>query len=269
VNLLGRTKLILKKYGIKPKEKLGQNFIVSQDVLERQVKYANISKKDIVLEIGAGIGTLTALLLEKAKKLYVVEKDPVLLKVLRDRFEDVNILEGDALKLRLPKFDKTVSNIPYSISSPLTFKLFRHGFKLAVLTYQKEFAERMVAKPGMRNYSRLSVATFYYANAEILEFLPKDAFYPPPKVESAVVRLFPKKKPFKVNEEIFFKLMRLFTHRRKTVKNALLHSPEIEKEIVLDLIRVFPEIANKRVFELEPNELAEMCRFVENRGVQD
>ena len=132
------------------------------------------------------------------------------------------MLKGDFLKIKLPEFDKVVSNIPYSISSPLTFRLISHGFKSAVLTYQKEFAQRLVAKPGTKNYSRLSVATYYHANAEILETLAPEAFYPSPGVDSAIVKLTPKKKPFKVNEPIFFDMLRgLFSHKKKTLKKAL------------------------------------------------
>jgi 16S rRNA (adenine1518-N6/adenine1519-N6)-dimethyltransferase len=270
VNLLGETKLILKRYKIKPKESLGQRFIVDEEVIGRQVRYAGLTGRDTVLEIGAGIGTLTKALLEKAKKVYVVEKDPAMIKVLEERFREgeLEILRGDVLKMELPRFHKTVSNIPYSISSPLTFKLLRRGFERAVLTYQKEFAERMTAKPGTREYSRLSVATYYYAEAEVLEVLPPEAFYPKPKVDSAILRLTPKDRPFKVNEKLFFKMLRgLFIHRGKTVKNAMQHSfREIfdrEMKGRHEIEETFPRrLLEKRVFQLYPEEVAEICNLM-------
>lgn len=263
-------KLLLKKYGVRPKHRLGQNFLVSEDVIKRQVEYAGLDKRDVVLEIGAGIGTLTEFLIGRAKKVYVVEKDPWMLRILNDRFGGtIEIIPGDVLKIELPRFDKTVSNIPYAISSPLTFKLLKHGFKKAILTYQKEFADRLVAAPGTKNYSRLSVAAYYHANVKLLELLPPSVFYPPPRVSSAVVELIPKCPPFRVDEETYFNFVAgVFTHRRKTLRNAMLHSfagifgrkcDKAEKRKIVEnsLPREFLE---RRVFRLAPEELAEITR---------
>lgn len=272
LNLLKETKLILRKYNIRPRERLGQNFIVNEEVLQRQVDYAKIKKNDTVLEIGPGIGSLTKVLLENAGKVWVIEKDPEMVNILRARFKGRNleIIEGDALKVELPRFDKIVSNIPYSISSPLTFRLLQASFKTAVLTYQKEFARRMIAEPGTREYSRLSIATYYYAKAEILEILKPEVFYPRPEVESAIVRLTPKEKPFEVDETLFFKTLRaLFTQRKKTVKKALIHSSGIlgiqikRRHWRLKLEKAIPEdMLNKRVFQLKPEEVAEICNIL-------
>lgn len=246
---------------------MGQNFIVDEQVLEREISYADIGRSDIILEIGPGVGTLTELLVQHAAQVYAVEMDARMVKILSSRLGDrVKVIEGDFLKVELPAFDKTISNIPYSISSPLTFRLLSHGFKTAVLTYQKEFAERMVAKPGERAYSRLSVATYYYADAEMMEILPPEAFYPRPEVDSAVVRLTPKRRPFEVNEELFFTLVRgLFSHRKKTLKKALffalsdmfdIESKDKRREIAAS---VDAELAERRVFTLTPEELAKIC----------
>jgi 16S rRNA (adenine1518-N6/adenine1519-N6)-dimethyltransferase len=274
VNLLKETQEILKRYKLKPRDKLGQNFIIDEGIIERLVTRAEISSADVVFEIGAGIGTLTKHLIEKAKKVYVVEKDPSMAKILRDRFKDYENLEiviDDVLDIKLPSFDKTVSNIPYIISSPITFKLLRHGFKKAIITYQKEFAERMIAKPGTRDYSRLSIATYYYANARILEILPPEAFYPRPKVYSAIIELVPKKAPFEVDEEFFFDVLRgLFIHRKKTVKKALFHSLDRiysnklmkdEKQGIIKKTLPTP-LLEKRVFQLHPGEIAEMSNIL-------
>lgn len=273
MSLLEDTRLILERHDIKPNRRLGQNFIVDLRVLEREISYAGIKSSDTVLEIGPGIGTLTKLLAERASKVYAVEMDARMIDILKGRFKDrVEIIKGDFLEVTLPNFDKTISNIPYSISSPLTFRLLSHGFKLAILTYQKEFAERLVAKPGDKNYSRLSVATYYYASAEILEVLPPEVFYPSPKVESAIVKLIPRNRPFEVNEELFFDLLRgLFSYRRKTLKKALFFSLSrvfgIESKDKRRAIMGFleGELAERRVFTLSPEELAKICDALEKR----
>jgi len=271
VSLLEDTKLLLEKHGIKPDRRLGQNFIVDRGVLEREISYAEIKQSDIILEIGSGVGTLTELLAESAGRVYAVEMDARMIEILKCKLKNrVELIEGDFLKVELPEFDKTISNIPYSISSPLTFRLLSHGFKTAILTYQKEFAERIVAKPGERNYSRLSVATYYRANAEILEILPPEVFYPRPKVDSAIVKLTPKKRPFKVNEKLFFALLRgLFSHKKKTLRKALFFSlsdvfgiegKNKRRGIVGSLEG---ELAERRVFTLSPEELAKICNVLE------
>ncbi|MEE8401840.1 MAG: 16S rRNA (adenine(1518)-N(6)/adenine(1519)-N(6))-dimethyltransferase RsmA [Candidatus Hydrothermarchaeaceae archaeon] len=274
MSLLRDTKLLLKRHEIKLNRRLGQNFIVDGEVLNREISHAGIKISDTVLEIGPGIGTLTERLIECAGKVYVVEMDARMIEVLKSRFKDrVKIIEGDFLKVDLPKFDKTISNIPYSISSPLTFRLLSRKFKTAVLTYQKEFAERMVAKPGEKSYSRLSVATYYWATAEIMEVLPPESFYPMPRVDSAIVRLTPKKKrPFEVSEKLFFSLIRgLFSHKKKILKKALFFSLSDvfgikSKSRRLEILGTLPdEIGERRVFTLSPEELSELSLMLEEK----
>jgi len=263
LSLLDETKLILRKHGLRPKRYSGQNFLIDSAVLRRQVSYADIRRDEIILEIGPGIGNLTELLLEASDMVIAVEKDPAMVDILRQRFtgmENLEIISGDALKTKLPAFDKVVSNIPYSISSPLTFMLLKKHFKKGVITYQKEFAERMVALPGSRNYSRLSVTTGYYASTRILEILPPKAFYPRPEVSSAVVELVPTKSRFMVDEKLFFRVVRaLFAHKGKTVRNALVDSRFISsgkkegRKVIKDLLD--EATLEKRVFQLKPKEI--------------
>lgn len=274
MSLLDETRLLLKKHGVKPNKRLGQNFIIDQDVLLREISYADIKKSDTILEVGPGVGNLTELLAKSAAKVFAVEMDARMIEILKARVGDkVRIIKGDFLKIEIPRFDKVVSNIPYSISSPLTFRLLSYDFKRAILTYQKEFAERMVANPGEKNYSRLSVATYYFANAEILELLAPEAFYPRPGVDSAIVKLTPKKrKPFKVNELLYFDMLRgLFSHKKKTLKRALffalrdvfdMESKDRRKEIVESFNE---KLLERRVFTLSPEELAEICNELEGK----
>ena len=170
LSLLHETKQILKMFNIKPKKSLGQNFVVSSALIRDLIKFSSLSNKDLVLEIGAGIGTLTIELARMARKVIAVEIDKKLIEVLKWRlkeFENVEIIHGDILAMKLPEVDKVVSNLPFNISSPVTFKLIEEAsFRFAVLTYQKEFAERMVAQPGSPNYGRLTVALNLLAGVE-------------------------------------------------------------------------------------------------------
>jgi len=222
---------ILYHYGIHGGQH-DQHFLVDEAILDRIVGSANIVPDDIVLEIGAGIGNLTERLLRQAGRVIAVESDPKLVAVLEDRFkgeEKLHLIHGDALKVEFPLFDKVVANLPYSISSEITFKLFRYDFKLGVLMYQYEFARRMIAKPGSDDYSRLTVNTTYFADVSVIMKVPKGAFSPPPQVESAVVKVCPRPTPFTVvNKEFFFKFVTaVFTKRRKKIKNAIIESNHI------------------------------------------
>jgi len=191
---------------------------------------------------------------EKLGRVFLIEE-----RVLKSYIiaKNLEIIQGDALRITFPEFNKCVSNLPYVISSPITFKLLKHDFEKAILTYQKEFAERLIAKPGEKNYSRISVACHYYASVRILEILPPRVFYPKPKVASAIVEIVKKEKPFNVDEERYFALVRdLFSHKKKTVRKALLSSKRIE------LAKSLPSnILEKRVFKLDPEEIAEMLEY--------
>lgn len=261
-----RTLSVLRKYGIRPSKRAGQHHVIDPGLLERIVGYADVSKKDEVLEIGAGIGNLTKLLAERARKVIAVERDGRFIKILRERLRghpNTRIVHGDVLQVELPKFDKVVANLPYGISSDVTFMLLDHDFELAVLMYQWEFAERLIASPGSNDYGRLTVNVYYRAEVEMLEKVLPTAFLPQPKVFSAVIRLRPRKPPFQVvDEPTFFDVVRaLFQHRRQKVRNALYHSfgqvfpdMKLQKDQRRKLLdeKIPKEFADVRVMDLEP-----------------
>jgi 16S rRNA (adenine1518-N6/adenine1519-N6)-dimethyltransferase len=242
------------------------------------VDYARLSHEDVVLEIGAGIGNLTRLLAQRAGKIISIERDRRFTNILREQLRglsNVQIIYGDALRIELPKFNKVVANLPYGISSDITFRLLEQKFELAVLMYQQEFAERMVAKPGSDDYSRLTVNTYYRARVELLGEVPPEAFVPQPKVTSAIVRLSPREPPFEVvDEKIFFDVVRaLFQHRRQRVRNALCHSfdevfpkrhlSKSERRVFIDK-KLPHEIAEARVMDLEPEEFGAIADRLTN-----
>jgi len=261
-----RTLALLRKYRIRPSKRAGQQQVIDIGLLGRMIGYAEVSGEDEVLEVGAGIGNLTRLLAGSARKVIAVERDGRFIKILREQLKgrpNVKIVHGDVLRIELPKFNKVVANLPYGISSEVTFRLLEHDFELAVLMYQWEFAERLIARPGSADYGRLTVNVYYHAEVELLEKVLPSAFLPQPKVFSAVVRLRPRKPPFKViDERVFFDVVRaLFQHRRQKVRNALYHSfdqvfPDTklrkgQKRELLDE-KLPKELADVRVMDLEP-----------------
>lgn len=210
--------------GVTPRKSRGQNFLIDGRVADRQVANADIQPGERVLEVGPGLGILTERLLEAGGPLTAIEVDPHLAAYIREHYgECLELIEGDALKVDLPPFDVFVSNLPYSISTPMIFKLLEHSFRRAVVMVQKEFALRMVANPGELDYSRLTVNVFYRADCRILEEVPASRFKPRPKVDSAVVEIVPRPAPFTVaDEELFLEVVdRCFQHRRKKIRSAL------------------------------------------------
>jgi 16S rRNA (adenine1518-N6/adenine1519-N6)-dimethyltransferase len=261
INHLRRAKHLLRLYGFFPKKRLGQHFTVNSDLLQQLVIHASLTEDDIVLEVGAGLGFLTQLLSGKCKKVVAVEFDPKIVRILSNQIHglpNVDLIEGDILKVSLPSFNKVVSTPPYSISSPLLFHLLKRKFDCAVLILQKEFAERLAASVSSKDYGRLTVTIFYRADVEILDYVPRTMFYPPPDVDSMMVRLKPRDPPFHVEDEgTFFELVRtLFTQRNKKVRNGLI--PFLRKREITrkEAVKVADSVvySAKRVRELAPED---------------
>jgi len=247
---------------IKPDKRKDQHFLVDRGVLNRIVDFADIHGDEDVLEIGAGPGNLTEELAHRARHVYSIEVDASLASLLEERFKgsNVTIIRGNALKVEFPPFDKVVANLPYSISSDITFKLLRHGFRLGILMYQWEFAKRMIAKVGDVDYSRLSVSVQFFADVEILMKVPPRAFIPPPEVESAVVRLTPRRASYQVRDkELFMRLVTVaFMGRRKRLRNALAKGGHVLGIANMkDAIKELPQgLLERRAEEVSPEEYA-------------
>lgn len=223
---------IINTLGIKPNQKLGQVFLADERIIRNQVRLANLSKNDIILEIGPGLGVMTKILARHAKKVIAIELDKRLVKYLEKELpNNVELIFGDAIKIEFPKFNKIVSNIPYQISSPLIFKLINYKFNIAILMFQTEFANRLTAKAkgeshtgkSYRYYSRLSVMASYYYDIKFLAHVSRESFIPVPQVDSTLLQLKLKQNQIKAsNEEFFSRLVKMvFSHRRKMIKNSL------------------------------------------------
>jgi len=260
---------ILRQHHIFPKKRLGQNFVVDDLLLQSMIAYADVKMDDVVLEVGAGLGFLTRLLSPRAKKVIAVEIDPRLTVILREQLSslsNVELIEGDILTVSIPHLDKVISTPPYSISSPLLFWLIEKTFKLTVLAFQEEFARRLTATVGSKDYSRLTVATYYRVDAELLDHIPRSSFYPPPDVDSMIVRLRPKPRPFRVKDErTFFELVQIaFTQRNKKLRNAILpflqkHGVTREKAQIMADSLTFHD---KRVRELAPEDFGALTNEI-------
>eukprot|EP00899_Mesostigma_viride_P016645 jgi/Mesvir1/24982/Mv16945-RA.1 len=225
--------------GIEFHKSKGQHILKNPLVVDSIVQKAGLRETDTVLEIGPGTGNLTAKLLQAAKKVVAVELDPRMVQELQRRFHgtplynNLQIIQGDVLKVDLPYFDVCVANIPYQISSPLTFKLLsvRNSFRCAVIMYQKEFATRLTATVGDSQYCRLSVNTQLLARVNHLLKVGRNNFRPPPKVDSSVVRIEPRNPPPPVNFKEWDGLIRICFGRKNKTLGAIFRQNVVAKTL--------------------------------------
>ncbi|MBU6136389.1 16S rRNA (adenine(1518)-N(6)/adenine(1519)-N(6))-dimethyltransferase RsmA [Clostridium tertium] len=230
-----KTAELVKKYNFKFSKSLGQNFLIDDSVPRDIVAGAEVDENDLVIEIGPGVGTLTAQLLNKAKKVVAIELDNNLIPILNQEIGDnpkFTLIHKDALKVNFneiigeEKSVKLVANLPYYVTTPIIVKLLKEGYNFKSLTImiQKEVAERMNADPGNKDYGSLSLLVQYYCNTKIVRRVPPQCFIPRPKVDSIVIRLDKLSEPkVKVeNEKLFFDIIRnSFNMRRKTLWNGV------------------------------------------------
>lgn len=258
------TKDILNQYGIKLNKNLGQNYLIDRNKRDQIINFGNVTADDVVLEIGTGIGTLTIELAKKAKKVIAIEQDAEISKILKKRLKEekldnVELINDDALNVDFPEFNKIVSNLPYQISSPITFKFLNYDFDLAILMYQKEFAERMNGNVGTKNYSRLSTMLYFKCDVETLTEVSSESFIPKPKVDSTVIKLTPKNAAISEEDfEIYSRFTKaLFQHRNKKIRNALIDSRHMISGIDKKTLK-------KRLNSIEDDEINE---YLSNRVV--
>ena len=227
------TRYVLTTFGLRAKKKLGQNFLVGEELVGRIAAQANLTPHDTVLEIGPGIGTLTQALAETGATVKAVELDthliPVLAKTL-EGYDNVTVVNADILKTDIKalvgnKPFALVANLPYYITTPIIFALLEQKLPLTklVMMVQREVAERLVAEPGSKDYGSLTIDLQYYMDTKIAIQVPASSFIPAPKVESAVVVCTPRDKALvQVREEVFFPVVKAaFSVRRKMLSNAL------------------------------------------------
>lgn len=268
---------IIKKYNFNFRKDYGQNFLIDSNILQKIVESAGVTKEDMVLEIGPGIGSMTQYLCEAARKVVAVEIDKELIPILSDTlssYDNVEVINNDILKLDLEalvqeknngKPIKVVANLPYYITTPIIMGLFEKKVPIESITVmvQKEVADRMQVGPGTKDYGALSLAVQYYSKPEIMVNVPPSCFIPQPKVGSAVIKLSRyEDMPVRVKDEkLLFRVIRAaFNQRRKTLVNSLKNSSELsfDKEIIEGAIKELGLSANIRGEALTLEEFAKL-----------
>lgn len=249
-NAYKETLFLLKKYNITASKSLGQNFLINDDIINKTIEASNISKEDLIIEIGPGLGTLTCKLLEKAKKVIAIELDKRMIEILKERFSlysNFEIINEDVLKVNLKeliekektenkiKEVKIVANLPYYITTPIIMKLLEDKLDIESITVmvQKEVAKRLTALPGEKLAGAITYSVQYYCEPKEIVEVQKESFIPAPEVESEVIKLvLRKERPVKIKDEkIFFNLIKVsFMQRRKTFINGVSNSGLVEKQ---------------------------------------
>jgi 16S rRNA (adenine1518-N6/adenine1519-N6)-dimethyltransferase len=248
---------------------LGQNFLTDEAILDAETSYAGISTADTVLEVGAGPGNLTERLARRAGHVIAIEYDRQFrarLDRLSEAYGNVTLIWGDALAAALPPFSKVVANLPYQVALPVMLRLLDHSFDSGVLIIQKDMAQRICAGPGDAGYGRVSVTVQRLARTELVGDVPSSAFSPPPRVDSAIVRIRPVGDPFPVGSGEAF---------RRLLDNAFLYRDEKlgaalgQLAVAAGAAVVLPgRLRGKRVSGLTPEEFGEVSRFLDSRKVR-
>ncbi|MDE0317004.1 MAG: 16S rRNA (adenine(1518)-N(6)/adenine(1519)-N(6))-dimethyltransferase RsmA [Candidatus Poribacteria bacterium] len=275
MTLLQQAKAFLKTHRTRPKKQLGQHFLINPDVLSIIIEAGGVTDTDVVIEIGAGLGCLTAALAERAKSVIAIEVDPLLYAELESQFStdtDIQIVHADVLELEFSSLfppntcPKVIANLPYGITTPILSKLLEHTNQLStcVLMMQREVAERIVAPPGGKDYGALTIGVSYYADTALVGILSPQNFFPAPQVDSALLKLTMREKPqVTVNDEdYFFRVVReAFRGRRKMLKNSLRRfaSAEILNEAFAEL-SIAPQ---RRAETLDITEFAALANLLQ------
>ncbi|TMI08788.1 ribosomal RNA small subunit methyltransferase A [Candidatus Bathyarchaeota archaeon] len=261
----GQYELVATNVLYRPLKRFGQNFLANKHIAERVVSAAELTRTDVVLEPGAGYGTLTRLLVGQAGRVLAVEKDRRLVAHLQKEFGNsptVSVIEGDVLRIPLPEFNKVVGTPPYVLSSKLVLFLTTKKFEIASLVFQKEFGERLLAGAGTADYGRLSITAQRSLTIRPIMNISAAAFRPKPKVDSILLRMTPNKVRTAVNEELFEELVRgLFNQRRRVVRSSFQHY--LSKKIGRENARASLEamtLPEKRVYQLTVSDLEELCQ---------
>ena len=279
MDLEKETRFILNKYNITANKNYGQNFLIDEFTVNNIVEKSEVNKNDLVIEIGPGLGTLTALLLEKAGKVICIELDPKMITILNERFALYNnfeLINNDILKVDLRKLItensnfknvKVVANLPYYITTPIIMKLLEDKLDLKTITVmvQKEVAKRLAETPGGKETGSITYTINYYTNPEIILEVSKECFIPSPKVDSAVLQLSVLNEPkIKVlDEKLFFQIIKFaFMQKRKTLINSLSNSGLVSKEFLEKMLNDLNIDSKIRAEQLSLEDFGKIADYV-------
>ncbi|MGE5473665.1 MAG: 16S rRNA (adenine(1518)-N(6)/adenine(1519)-N(6))-dimethyltransferase RsmA [Ignavibacteriales bacterium] len=280
-DLILKTKGIMQKYNINANKRFGQNFLIDQHVLDSIIKAGEVSKDDLVIEVGPGLGILTSELCKNADKVAAIEIDKRFAQILDEvlnSFGNYNIIQDDILKVNLdeliarfnhPKKAKVIANLPYYITTPVIMKFLEECTQISsiVVMVQKEVAERITAKPGGKEYGALTVSTCFYGTAKKMFDVPPHCFMPRPDVTSSVIRIdLNENPPVEVkSKENFFKVVKAsFAQRRKTLLNSLANSGifGVPKDAIAKILEEIGIEENRRPETLTIQEFAKIAEYI-------
>ena len=282
MNIFEETKFIINKYKVKANKNLGQNFLIDEQVIKDIIDGAEINNEDLVIEIGPGLGTLTAFLVEKAKKVICIELDKKMIKILNDRFiayNNIELINDDVLKIDFNQIIKEekeknnirkvkiVANLPYYITTPIIMRLIEDKLDIESITVmiQKEVADRIIEIPGDKNTGAITYTVFYYCEGKKIREVENTSFIPMPDVTSEVINLKLRKEPYVkvVSEKVFFKIIKSsFMQRRKTLLNALVNTGVFKnKEEGLEFLSQLNLDENIRAENLKIEDFAVLCNL--------
>ncbi|MFX1278695.1 MAG: 16S rRNA (adenine(1518)-N(6)/adenine(1519)-N(6))-dimethyltransferase RsmA [Promethearchaeota archaeon] len=269
-------KLILDQLNIKPRKHLGQNFIVDTNIIKKIVNISNISNEDIILEIGPGLGGITELLIEKAKKVIAVEIDSLLSNYLLEKFsvyDNIELISGDILEIEIPFHNKVISNIPYKITGPILEKIFfKKNAPYGILTIQKSIATRIYSSNNYRNFSRISVGMNSFMQPLLNINISRNSFYPIPKIDLALIKIIPKENlnPFlhrKASRDFYLKFIAgIMPYKNKNIVNALYLFFKVNKKLSYTKERIFKVLKennfeDKKIFNLTIDDFIELSKI--------
>ena len=287
MNILEETRSIMKRYNIRANKSLGQNFLINNEVVENIISSSEISKEDMVIEIGPGLGTLTKYLLEKAGKVLCIELDTKMIRILQDRFWQYNnfeLINADILKVNLNeiitenkkdgkiKNVKIVANLPYYITTPIIMKLLEEKLDIKSITVmiQKEVADRLIETPGGKNTGAITYTVYYYCESEKIMEVPNSSFIPEPEVTSEVIKLNLRNEPavdIKNTKVMSMIIKSAFMQRRKTLLNALTNTKVfINKEEGTQILKKLNLNENVRAEELAIQDFANITKIIIERS---
>ena len=282
MNVLEETKFLMKKYKIKANKSLGQNFLIDDSVIEDIVNGANIQSNDLVIEIGPGLGSMTALLVQKAKKVICIELDKKMIRILNDRFiayNNIELINDDVLKINLNeiikqekeenqiKDVKIVANLPYYITTPIIMKLLEENLDIESITVmiQKEVADRLIETPSGKNTGAITYTVYYYCESQKIREVSNTSFIPMPEVTSEVINLKLRKEPaIEVeNKKVLFNIIKsAFMQRRKTLVNALVNTGVFKsKEEGLKILKTLNLREDIRAENLTIEDFGRICNI--------
>ena len=282
MNVLEETKFLMKKYKIKSNKSLGQNFLIDDNVIEDIVNGANIQNNDLVIEIGPGLGSMTALLVQKAKKVICIELDKKMIQILNDRFiayNNIELINDDVLKINLNeiikqekeenqiKDVKIVANLPYYITTPIIMKLLEENLDIESITVmiQKEVADRLIETPSGKNTGAITYTVYYYCESQKIREVSNTSFIPMPEVTSEVINLKLRKEPAidVENKKVLFNIIKsAFMQRRKTLVNALVNTGVFKsKEEGLKILKTLNLREDIRAENLTIEDFGRICNI--------